>query len=125
MYILLMDGKGCCRFVAVIADPTDLVDFCVLLFNVLLFFLPSFENQSWTFITFESLWHRAIIFFHYVTQLDYGFVSAECTEPLIIPDITSACKGANFAGMTVQDFRVAGLFVGKVDAGDAKVDAII
>ena len=97
MHILLMDGKGCCRFVAVIADPADLVDLRVLFFNVLLLFLPGLENQSWTLITFESLRYRAIIFFHDVTQLDYGFVSAECTEPLVISDITFACKGANLA----------------------------
>ena len=92
-----MGGESRRGLIAIIADSADLVNFCVLLLNMILFFLPSLENQGWTVVAFEPPLYRAIIFFHYITQFDDGFVSAEWTQPLVISNITLACKSPNLA----------------------------
>ena len=86
-----MGGESRRGLIAIIADSAHLVNLCVLLLNMILFFLPSLENQGWTVVASEPPLYRATVFLHDITQFYDCFVSAERTQPLVVSNITLSC----------------------------------
>ena len=91
MHFLFMGGESRRGLIAIIADSAHLVNLCVLLLNMILFFLPGRENQSRTVVASEPPLCRATIFLHDITQFYDCFVSAVRTQTLVVFNITLSC----------------------------------